>query len=67
LTELIWPVGIMALAVVTLIYCGSKTVADFRTRRSGLAVLGATITILAPAALGAMGFALFSFIRGGGP
>ena len=42
---------IVALAILTLVYCGAKTVADIRARRSFWVFVGVVITTCAPIAI----------------
>lgn len=42
---------VVALAILTLLYCGARTVADIRGRRWIWACVGVVVTICAPIAI----------------
>ncbi len=63
---MIVPVSIGGLALAVLLYCGAKTVSDFRAERLGWATFGLTVAILAPAALTFLAVTLAQFVRAGG-
>ena len=60
-------IAMIALALATFIYCGIKTIHDFRARRRAADAAGAAVAILAPAVLGMMGFGLTRFMLNGLP